>query len=80
MRSGACIGWASANSRDSPGSPCSFGPENVVLKIVMRCYYPEEFEQLITDHGFNIPQRWGGYSGEVYGEGSELVIEFQKGS
>ena len=50
--------------------------EEAVLKIVMRCYYPEEFEELILKHGFKILNRWGGYSGEPYGEGSELVLEF----
>jgi ubiquinone/menaquinone biosynthesis C-methylase UbiE len=53
--------------------------DEVVLKIVMRCYYPADFEQLITAHGFNIVQSWGGYAGETYGEGPELVIEFREG-
>jgi SAM-dependent methyltransferase len=53
--------------------------EEVVLKIVMRCYYPDEFEQLITGHGFKIVQRWGGYAGEIHGEGPELVMEFRDG-
>ena len=47
-----------------------------VLKIAMRCYWPNEFEKLIADHGFEIINRWGGYDGEIYGEGNELVIEF----
>lgn len=47
-----------------------------VLKIAMRCYYPDEFEKLIVDHGFRILHRWGGYAGEPYGEGPELVIQF----
>ena len=46
------------------------------LKIVMRCYYPEAFERLIVEHGFTILNRWGGYEGEVYGQGPELVIQF----
>ena len=46
----------------------------------MRCYYPDEFEQLITGHGFEIVHRWGGYAGEIYGEGPELVIEFRESS
>ncbi len=53
--------------------------EEEILKIVMRCYYPEDFEHLITGHGFEIVQRWGGYAGEPYGEGPELVIEFREG-
>ena len=47
-----------------------------VLEIAMRCYWPDEFEKLIADHGFEITNRWGGYDGELYGEGNELVIEF----
>ncbi len=47
-----------------------------VLKIVMRCYYPVEFEQLVRAHGFTILKRWGGYAGEPYGEGPELVLQF----
>jgi hypothetical protein len=50
--------------------------EEAVLKIVMRAYYPDEFAQLIAGHGFEILERWGGYGGEAYGEGPELVIEF----
>ena len=51
-----------------------------VLKIVMRCYYPEQFEKLILDHGFVILEHWGGYDGEIYGQGPELVIQFGEGS
>lgn len=47
-----------------------------VLEIAMRCYWPDEFEELIADHGFEIINRWGGYDGELYGQGNELVIEF----
>lgn len=50
-----------------------------VLRIAMRCYYPEEFERLIVDHGFRVLRRWGGYAGEPYSEGPELVIQFGKG-
>lgn len=50
--------------------------DEVALKIVMRCYYPVEFEKLIIDHGFRIVNRWGGYAGEPYGQGPELVIQF----
>jgi SAM-dependent methyltransferase len=51
--------------------------EEVVHQIVMRCYYPDAFEQLIRAHGFTILNRWGGYADEVYGEGPELVIQFR---
>lgn len=50
--------------------------EEVVLKIPMRCYYPDEFAALVESYGFEIMNRWGGYRGEEYGQGSELVIEF----
>jgi SAM-dependent methyltransferase len=50
--------------------------DEAVLKILMRCYYPDEFEQLVVDHGFEITGRWGGYAGEPYGEGPELVLQF----
>ena len=54
--------------------------DETVLKIVMRCYYPEEFEQIILDHGFRIVDHWGGYEGEPYGEGPELVVQFADGT
>lgn len=47
-----------------------------VLKIQMRCYYPEELEELVAGHGFRVLERWGGYSGEEYGQGPELVLRF----
>lgn len=50
--------------------------ETVVVPIVMRCHYPAEFEELILRHGFSVVQRWGGYGGEPYGAGPELVIQF----
>ena len=54
--------------------------EESVLKIAMRCYYPDTFEKLIVDHGFTILNRWGGYDGEAYGQGPELVIQFADAS
>jgi hypothetical protein len=53
--------------------------DEAVLKLVMRCYYPDDLEKLVTAHGFSIVDRWGGYKGETYGEGPELVIQFQEG-
>jgi hypothetical protein len=53
--------------------------EESVLKIAMRCYYPDTFEKLIVDHGYTVLQRWGGYEGESYGQGPELVIQFGEG-
>ena len=50
--------------------------EDAVLQIPRRCYAPDEFEQVILEHGFRIIQRWGGSAGERYGEGPELVVQF----
>jgi SAM-dependent methyltransferase len=47
-----------------------------VQKIKMKCYYPDEFRALVTSHGFKIVGEWGGYNGETYGAGPELVLEF----
>lgn len=45
--------------------------------ICMKYYYPEEFKELIRSHGFEITQTWGGYLGESYGSGTELVVGFK---
>jgi len=50
--------------------------DEAVLKIPMRCYYPDEFAQLVVDHHFRVLQRWGGYAGEPYGKGPELILQF----
>jgi SAM-dependent methyltransferase len=50
--------------------------EEAVLNIPRRCYTPEGFEGVIRAHGFQIIQRWGGYGGEHYGEGPELIVQF----
>jgi SAM-dependent methyltransferase len=50
--------------------------DEAVLKIAMRCYYPEQFEKLIIGQGFRVVQQWGGYNGEPYGQGPELVVQF----
>ncbi len=52
--------------------------EEVVFNLVMRCYFPGVFESLIRDHGFEIVDRWGGYAGEAYGRGPELVVQFRR--
>lgn len=54
--------------------------KEAVLKIVMRCYYPNEFRKLIINHGFRILNQWGGYAGEKYAEGPELIIQFEDNS
>ena len=50
--------------------------EETVEPLNMRCFYAEEFTALIESHGFRITACWGGYSGETYGEGPELVVAF----
>jgi len=50
--------------------------EEAVLHIPRRCYTPAAFEQVILAHGFRVVQRWGGYAGERYGEGPDLVVQF----
>ena len=50
--------------------------DEAVLKIAMRCFYPAEFLERIESAGFTVLAKWGGYDGEEYGIGSELVVEF----
>lgn len=52
--------------------------EEIIHSIKMRCYYAEEFKQLITGLGFSITGLWGGYNNEEYNVGPEFVIEFKK--
>ncbi len=54
--------------------------DEAVLKIAMRCWYPDALEKLVTDSGFRTIGRWGGYRGESWNEGPELVIEFTQAS
>lgn len=51
--------------------------EEVVLSIPMRCHYPDELVALVESEGFTVTGRWGGYAGETYGTGGELVVEFE---
>lgn len=50
--------------------------DEAVLSIPMRCYYPAEFLELISSHGFTVLDTWGGYAGEAYGAKGELIVEF----
>jgi len=45
-------------------------------RICMRCWWPDDFTKLITNRRFHILESWGGYAGEPYGEGNELVVRF----
>ena len=49
--------------------------EEIVFPLKMRCYFPEEFTSLFAKHGFHVVAQWGGYAGEQYGAGPELVIQ-----
>jgi SAM-dependent methyltransferase len=51
--------------------------DELVQPLAMRCYYPDEYLRLIEAHGFRVIARWGGYHGEPYGEGPELVAQFK---
>ena len=55
---------------------CQAKLEEAELKISMRYWYPDEFKQLLRSQRFEITGAWGGYAGEVYGAGPELVLEF----
>jgi hypothetical protein len=50
--------------------------EEAVLQIVMRCYYPDELLTRIRGERFRVMATFGGYAGEAYGQGNELVVEF----
>ena len=50
--------------------------DEAIMKIAMRCWYPHELRELVLSYGFTVKACWGGYSGETWGQGSELVIEF----
>jgi SAM-dependent methyltransferase len=50
--------------------------EESVLSLAMRCWYPEELLARIAAEGFRVTQTWGGFAGEPYGVGPELLVEF----
>ena len=50
--------------------------EESLLRFVMRCYTPDQLVALVEAEGFRITDTFGGYAGEVYGQGTELVVEF----
>ena len=51
--------------------------DEFVQRIKMRCYYPDEFKALVERHGFTITGSWGGYEGQAYGAGKELILRFR---
>jgi len=52
--------------------------DETVLSVPMRCWYPKELLTKIHAEGFVVTETWGGYGGELYGEGPELVVEFTR--
>lgn len=54
--------------------------DEATLKIAMRVWYPEQLLGLIESHGFEITERFGGYQGEAWRKGSELIVVFSHGS
>lgn len=48
------------------------------LPISMRVWYPDELLDRIATGGFRVTERWGGYTGETWGEGPELVVAFTR--
>ncbi len=50
--------------------------DHCVQPISMRCWYPQQILALLRDRGFRIVDSWGGYDGEVFGDGPELVVQF----
>lgn len=48
--------------------------EEGVVDLAMRYYFPEQLEEVVTGHGFEVLERWGGYQGEPWGEGPELLL------
>ncbi|MEM9416170.1 MAG: class I SAM-dependent methyltransferase [Planctomycetota bacterium] len=47
-----------------------------VLEIVMRVWQPDELVALVERHGFTLKHRFGGYEGEAWADGPELVVSF----
>lgn len=50
--------------------------DEAAFEVAMKLYYPDELTSLIETAGFEIQGKWGGYVGERYGQGTELVVEF----
>lgn len=58
---------------NSAGKPA----DEAVLSIAMRVWYPDELVGLIESCGFVVTAKFGGYEGERWDEGSELVVAFK---
>ncbi len=49
--------------------------EELTMPITMRCWYPDQIAELVGDQGLAIVSTWGGYQGEAFGDGNELVLQ-----
>jgi ubiquinone/menaquinone biosynthesis C-methylase UbiE len=47
------------------------------FEFPMRCHYADELEGLVRRQGFEVVGRWGGYEGEAYGRGPELLLQIR---
>ena len=52
--------------------------DEAVSSIAMRCWYPDELQERIRQEGFEVTGRWGGYQGEGWSSGPELIIAFTR--
>jgi len=59
---------------DAAGAPI----DEARLEIAMRVWFPDELLELVRGHGFETTGLFGGYDGEAWGEGSELVVAFRR--
>jgi hypothetical protein len=50
--------------------------EEATLAIAMRCWYPEELLARIRSEALGVRAVWGGYKGEAFGVGEELIVKF----
>jgi len=57
-------------------NPAGEQVDEAVMDIVMRVWQADELIGLVERHGFTVTGKLGGYQGEAWGEGSELVIAF----
>lgn len=49
-------------------------PRRVAVDLALRRYRAAELEAVVAANGFRVTGRWGGYEGEEWGEGPELVV------
>lgn len=57
-------------------NPAGERTDEAVLDIVMRVWQADELIELVERNDFKVTQRFGGYQGEPWDEGPELVVAF----